>query len=826
MNWQSNRPPALPMSRRSFLKAGTVAGLSSAVGLSPMLAQAATRGPSLDVLEAQSGSHWGPFIGRVEGGRFVQAIPNPEDPFPSAMTQALPDSIYSAARIKYPMVRESFLRDGPGANTSERGAGRFVRVDWDEALDLVSGELSRVIDTYGNSALYTGSYGWKSVGRLHNCQTLLQRLSNLMGGSVIGTGDFSTGAAQVIMPHVVGTLEVYEQQTTWPMVIEHSDLVVIWGADPANTNKIDWIMCDHGGFDGLRALRESGKTVICIDPIRSQTAEFLDAELISPRPQTDVAMMLGIAYVMHDEGLADTGFLGEYTVGYDQFLPYLTGESDGTPKTPAWASEICGVPADTIAELARRFTAGRTMLMSGWSMQRAHHGEQPHWMLVTLASMIGQIGLPGGGFGLSYHYSNGGTPGCVSPVLPGITASGGGTAGAAWLTTGGVASVPVARVNDMLLRPGETIQFNGQAITYPDIKMLYWVGGNPMAHHQDRNRAVEAWQRPETIVVHDAVWTATARMADIVLPATTSYERDDIEQGGSYTNRFMVGMHKLVDPVYESRSDFDIFRALAGRLGHGDVYDEGKTDLDWVRDFYEAALGQAGNLGLDMPSFDDFWSGDSFLVFEPNEQTRTFTRYSEFRTDPLFNPLGTPSGKIEIYSTTIEGFGYDDCPPHPTWMEPVERLGMPDQTYPLHVATSHPDDRLHSQLAHTWLRNRYAVNDREPVWIHPDAAAARGIVDGDVVRVFNDRGQLLAGAVVTDRVSPDVVRLSEGGWYDPLEGGVPGTLDKYGDVNVLSLDIPTSQLAQGNCGHTILAEVEKFEGELPPVTVYNAPQPV
>ena len=823
MNRDHHRHAVLPLSRRTFLKAGTVAGLSS-VAMPPMLAQAAVRGPSLDVLEAQSGSHWGPFVGRVEGGRLVQAIPNPEDPFPSAMTQALPDSVYSPARVKYPMVRESYLRDGPGADPAERGAGRFVRVGWDEALDLVSAELNRVVDTYGNDSLYTGSYGWKSVGRLHNCQTLLQRLSNLMGGSTIGIGDFSTGASQVIMPHVVGTLEVYEQQTTWPMVVEHSDLVVIWGADPANTNKIDWVMCDHGGMDGLRALRDSGKPVICIDPIRSQTAAFLDAEMIAPRPQTDVAMMLGMAYVLHDEGLHDQGFLGEYTVGFDRFLPYLTGESDGTPKTPAWASEICGVPAETIADLARRCAAGRTMLMSGWSLQRMHHGEQAHWMLVTLASMLGQIGLPGGGFGLSYHYSNGGTPTCRSPVLPGITASGSGTAGAAWLTTGGVASVPVARVNDMLLNPGTTIQFNGRAITYPDIKMVYWVGGNPMSHHQDRNRAVRAWQRPETIVVHECYWTATARHADIVLPATTSYERDDIEQGGSYTNRFMVGMHRLVDPVFESRSDFDIFRALAQRLGHGDVYDEGKTDLDWIRGFYDSALEQAGAMGLDMPSFDAFWEGDSFLVFEPDEQTRSFTRYADFRADPLFNPLGTPSGKIEIYSTTIEGFDYDDCPPHPTWLEPIEWLGSEQaQRYPLHVTTSHPDDRLHSQLAHTWLRHRYAVQDREPVWIHPDTAAARGIANGDVVRVFNDRGQVLAGALVTDRVAPNVLRLSEGGWYDPLEGGVPGTLDKYGDVNCLSLDIPTSQLAQGNCGHTILAEIERFEGELPRVTVFEPP---
>ncbi len=809
--------------RRSFLKGSAAAALGTLAGPS-LLAHAGARGPILDVMEAQQGSHWGPFIGRVEGGRFVQAIPNSEDPFPSSMTQALPHSVYSPARVKYPMVREGFLRDGAASDTSERGAGNFVRVSWDEAFDLVAGEIGRVRETYGGESMFTGSYGWKSIGRFHNCRTLLQRFYNLTGGSVIHSGDYSTGASQVIMPHVVGTLEVYEQQTVWPVVLENTELVVIWGADPLTTNKIDWVLCDHGGMEGFQQLKAAGIPVICIDPVQSQTAVYMDAEWIAPRPQTDVAMMLGIAYAMQDEGLHDEGFLNDYTVGFDRFLPYLTGESDGTPKTPAWASEICGVPAETIVDLARRFTSNRTMLMSGWSMQRAHHGEQPHWMLVTLASMIGQIGLPGGGFGLSYHYSNGGTPASEAPVLPGITAAGEGDGGAAWLVTGGLASIPLARIVEMLESPGAPFQFNGNDLTFPDIKLIHWVGGNPFAHHQDRNRMVAAWRKPETIIVQECYWTATAKHADIVLPVTTSYERNDIEQGGSYTNRFMIGMHKLVDPLYEAKSDFDILTGIAERMGLAEDYTEGKSEMDWIRGFYEAALGQAQNRGIDMPDFDAFWDSNSFLEFPTSERTRSFVRHADYRDDPLLSPLGTPSGKIEIYSRTIEGFGYDDCPPHPTWMEPLERLGgAGSDAYPLHVTTAHPGDRLHSQLAHTWLRDRYAVQGREPMWIHPDTAAARGIADGDIVRVYNDRGQVLAGAVITDRVLPEVIRLSEGGWYDPQEGGQPGTLCKYGDVNVLTPDLGTSKLAQGNCGHTVLAEVEKFEGEVPDVTAFVPP---
>jgi trimethylamine-N-oxide reductase (cytochrome c) len=199
------------------------------------------------------------------------------------------------------------------------------------------------------------------------------------------------------------------------VVVESTDLLVFWGANPRVTNQIDWLIAEHGGMKGLDDFKATGKPVICIDPERSETCEHMGAEWIAPRPQTDVAMMLGIAHTLHAEGLADEDFLADYTSGYDKFLPYLTGESDGQPKDADWAAEICDVPADTLRDLARRFAASRTMLAGGWSIQRQHLGEQRHWMMVTLAAMLGQIGLPGGGFGFSYHYSNGGSPSANRP---------------------------------------------------------------------------------------------------------------------------------------------------------------------------------------------------------------------------------------------------------------------------------------------------------------------------------------------------------------------------------------------------------------------------
>ena len=808
----------LEMTRRSFLNYSAALG---AVGLvSPSLLVKGAMAEDAMSGEVMSGSHWGVFKAKVENGRAVEFTPWEKDPYPSPQLPGILDSIYSPSRIKYPMVRRAFLEGGAAAGPDSRGQGDFVRVSWDQALDLVASEIKRVQDAYGPSGVFAGSYGWKSPGRLHNCQTLMRRMLNQTAGFVNATGDYSTGAAQIIMPHVMGTLEVYEQQTVWPIVVENTSLMVFWGADPMKTNQISWSVGDHGGYEGLMALKEKGTKVIVIDPVRTSTADYFNAEWIAPRPQTDVAMMLGVAHTLYAEGLHDQDFLDNCTTGFDQFLPYLTGDADGVAKSAEWASAICGVDAETIKELARVFAQNRTMLASGWAMQRMHHGEQAHWMLVTLAAMLGQIGLPGGGFGLSYHYANGGAPTSDGPALGGITDGGKATDGAAWLSESGAASIPVGRVVEMLLNPGAEFDFNGTKATYPDVKMAYWVGGNPFAHHQDRNRMVEAWRKLETFIVHDYQWTATARFADIVLPATSAYERNDIESVGDYSNRAFLAMKKIVDPVFEARNDFDILADIAERLGNRDTFTEKKDEMGWIQSLYEDAAKQGKAINVDMPSFEDFW--EAGIVEFPITKGKDFVRYASFREDPLLNPLGTPSGLIEIYSKNIEKMGYDDCPAHPTWMEPIERLGGPDAKYPLHIAANHPKLRLHSQLCGTVLRDSYAVAGHEPCVINPKDAEARGIKDGDVVRVFNDRGQVLAGAVVSDMVMEGVAQLQEGGWYDPLNPGEANTLDKYGDANVLTPDIGTSKLAQGNCGQTIIGDIEKYTGEPVTVTVFDA----
>ncbi len=763
-------------------------------------------------------AHWGAFEALVESDRMVGVRPVQDDPAPNELIDMAPYQVHAHNRITSPMIRKSWLEQGPDSRNDLRGRDEWVQVSWDKAIRLVGDQIRHLQQTAGPSSIYAGSYGWKSTGMLHNSRALLSRLMNLAGGFLSYSGDYSTGAAQVIMSHVVGSMEVYEQQTSWPNVIEHSELVILWGCNPLTTLKNSWNVPDHVGLAGFEALAAKGTRVICIDPIRSPSARKLKAEWLAPAAYTDAAMILGLAHTLLTEKLHDEAFLQRYTVGFDKFRAYLLGESDGTVKSAEWASAICGIDAERLRELARTLVRQRTMIMAGWGIQRQHHGEQPHWLLVTLAAMTGQIGLPGGGFGFSYHYSSGGSPTARGGILSGISA------GAA--PANSPAPIPVARIADCLANPGKTIDFNGKQVTYPDVKMVYVAGGNPFHHHQDTNNLLKAWRRPETIVVHEPYWTATARHADIVLPCTTSYERNDLDMGGDYSQLYVFPMHQCVPPQHQSRSDFAIFSALAAHLGVEQAFTEGRDEMLWLKAMYDNMKVQARNAGIPLPPFDMFWQSGNYIRFPIPEENRQWVRFADYRADPLLNPLGTPSGKIEIFSQTVASMKYPDCAGLPGWQPPKEWHGSPlARKYPLSLNTAHSGHRLHSQLDNTPLRRKYAVADREAILINPQDAAIRGIKSGDLVRAFNDRGQILVGADVTEDIRPGVVRISEGAWYDPQDPSIPGTLCKNGNVNCLTFDIGSSRLAQGNCGHMALLEIEKFTGEAPANTAHLAQQP-
>ena len=758
---------------------------------------------------ARTALHWGGYDPEVRDGRLVALRPIPQDPAPSPLGRSYVTSVDDELRIRQPMIRAGWLEHGPGSG--RRGAEPFVAVDWDRALDVVAGELSRVRRTHGNRAIYGGSYGWGSAGAFHFPAAQLQRFLGLFGGFVRSVNTYSTAAGDVIMPYVAGNFfRFLVDQASWPTIAAHSKLVVMFGGVPLKNAQISYGgVVRHRTSDGLRACQRAGVEFVYVGPVKDDAADFLGAEWLTPRPNTDVALMLGLAHTLVAEGLHDEDFLARCCVGFEKFRPYLMGDTDGQAKDADWAASMTGIEAGTIRGLARRMAAERTLITASWSLQRADHGEQPFWMLVSLAAILGQIGLPGGGFG--YGYGSVSTVGAHTNRLNWAVLDRG--------TNPVEEIIPVARIADMLLNPGGLFAYNGEHYVYPDIRLIYWAGGNVFHHHQDLNRLLRAWQKPETIIVHEPWWTPMARHADIVLPATTPFERNDMVS--TPRDGFLLANKRALAPIGEARSDHAIFAAVAKRLGFAERFTEGRDEMGWLRHLYRISQRRAAEREVRMPEFDEFWEAGLFELPAPNPPQPFL---AAFRTNPQAHPLTTPSGKIELWSARIASYGYDDCPPHPVWLEPAEWLGSERaKAYPLHLVSNQPATRLHSQLDQGVVSQEAKVAGREPIWIHPEDAARRGIRDGTVVRVFNDRGQCLAGAVVTPRVQPSVVQLATGAWYDPLEPGVPGTLEKHGNPNVLTLDKGTSQLAQGSSAHTTLVEVEAYQGVPPPVSVFTPP---
>lgn len=782
----------------------------------------------LNDAEVMNASHWGVYRVHVKGGKIERLEPVEFDKAPSLQLQALAQQPYNAARIRYPMVRKSYLEKGYKAGGKGRGSEPFVRVTWDKALELVASELKRVREKYGPVSIYGGSYGWMSAGNLGSARNMMQRVLNLNGGFTGHYGDYSTGCAQVILPYVIGSNGVYEQQTAWEVLAEKCELLVMWGADPTVTNDIDWVTTIHENAEGMEMVKKAGVPVIAINPLKPDAAEYFgkNCQWIAPKPGTDVAMMLGMAYELETSGKVDREFIRKYTVGYDKFIAYVLGKTDGVAKTPEWAEKICDVKADAIKSLAHLMREKRSMLMGGWGIQRAQHGEQVHWMMVVLAAMCGHIGQPGGGFGFSYHYSNGGAATSMAPALGGISANPkGGSEGLSWVGES-LATIPLARFTDCFLNPGKTIDYNGKKITYPDIRLVFWSGGNPFAQQEDTNGLIKAWKRPETTIVCDTMWTASARFADIVLPACTSLERVDITSIGSYSNLGYVAMQQAIEPQYESHSDFWIYRELSKKMGFEKEFTEGLDEMGWIRRFYENAAKEARVNGLEMPSFEEFWAR-GYVLFPVDQDARRYNYLGDFRRNPIVNPLGTESGKIEIFSKKIESYKYDDCPAHPTWLEPTEWLGAKmAEEYPFALLTSKSRYRLHSQLDST-ASNLFAnVEDREPVWMHPDAAKKLGLKSGDIAKVTSRRGSVLAGVIVTDRIRPDTVVIHHGGWYSPEEPGEEGTLDVHGCDNVLTIDIPSSKLSCGNVANSTQVKIERWDDELDPIMAHVQPKTV
>lgn len=755
-------------------------------------------------------AHWGIYeIDRqAPGGPDVR--PLEQDPNPSPIGQGMVRaSLDPALRVLRPAIREGWLE---GRRPARRGAEPFVQVGWDQALELTAGELRRVIAAHGNQAIFGGSYGWSSAGRFHHAQSQIHRFLNALGGYVAHKDSYSLGAGRVIMPYIVASMDaLMAQHSSWDTLVEHTQLLLCFGgASEKNAQVSPGGPGQHHLRSSLQAMARRGVEMINISPTRDDLDPQGAFEWLPIRPGTDTALILALMHTLVEWGLHDRAFLARYTVGFERLEPYLMGHEDGQAKSARWAAPITGIPAERIRALALRLAQRRSLINMAWSLQRADYGEQPFWGLVTLACLLGQIGRPGGGFGVGYGPAN--TMGNKTRLFSGPTLDQG--------RNGVTSFIPVARIADMLLNPGGRFRYNGAWHAYPDIRLVYWAGGNPFHHHQDLNRLVQAWQKPDTIIVHEQYWTPSAKMADIVLPANTTFERDDLAY--SKRERFMVYMSAMASSVGQSRSDYDIFADLAGRLGVQAEFTRGLDSAGWLRRLYEDSRQRAAAQGVSLCDYEQFRE-QGLIDLDQLAEPAPVTMLADFIRDPQAHPLQTPSGRIEIYSERIAAMELPDCGGHVRWYPAREGLGMQEAPDAFHLITDQPQTRLHSQLDHSHYSRQDKIQGRAPVCVHPDDARRLGLADGQLVRLYNERGACLAAVRLSEALMPGVLRLSTGAWFDPGRDARGRPLELHGNPNVLTRDAGASELSQGCSAQSCLVRIEPYAGDPPALSAFEPP---
>ena len=729
-------------------------------------------------------SHWGAFNVFVENGRIINTEPFHADPAPPNISQLVPNAVHHSKRIDQPYVRKGWLEK---TTTTKRGNDEYVPLAWEDAIDLAAKELIRVKNNYGNKAIFGGSYGWASAGRFHHSQSQLHRFLNSIGGYVSSYASYSTGAAQAIIPHVLGLnfhKVTWGEINSWSLIERHTDnLIIFGGINPKNSQVSMGGSTEHDVSSQFRKFGDAGKKMVSISPQKDDSPN--ETSWLPINPGTDVALMLAIAHVLETEELADQLFLSKYCFGYELFRKYFLGKDGHFAKTPEWASEETGIDASEIIKLARNMASGRTLISVSWSLQRARYGEHPFWMACVLAAMLGQIGLPGGGIGFGYGAI--GNIGKTAKRMQGPLFEQG---------TNPISDfIPVSRIADMLLNPGRPYNFNGEKRIYPDIKLVYWCGGNPFHHHQDLNRLAEAWQYPETVIVHEPWWTATAERADIVLPATTQFERSDI--GWAKGDPYIFYMPQMIPPVGLAKDDYEIFTELSKKLNCEENFTENQSSEEWIQSIYDKFYMQSKSQGINVADLETL-KEKNFERMTIDLDGEDHVPFKAFRDDPLKNPLGTPSGKIEIYSEKIAKFNYPEIPGHPIFNKPLL-----DQKFPLRLLSPQPHDKLHSQLqAAAEDITKHAV-----LVMNPQDAGKRGISKGDLIKIWNSRGSCLATLEIKETIIPGVISLATGAWFSPTKEG----LDISGNPNVLTADTGTSDLGQGAAAHNIEVEVEKYQ---------------
>ena len=693
-------------------------------------------------------------------------------------------------RISQPYIRKGWLEK----NKKLRGRDTFIPVSWDKAIRYASTELTKVKKKYGNECIYAGSYGWASAGRFHHAKSQLNRFLNLFGGFSHSFQSYSYAAAQTLLPHIIGKslYELLDDHTSWNALSKKTELIVMFGGMPLKNSQISsGGVGKHSTKKGLEECKKNGVKFINISPLKTDAPSFIKAKQIFIRPNTDTALMLSLAYLLIVNDTYNKNFINKYTVGFDEFKKYVLGKKKNKPCTPKWASRITGIPEENIINLYKIIVKKRTLISMSWSLQRASHGEQPLWMGITLASMLGHIGKSSGGFGFGYSAVNSTGDSFNKIKWPSLPQ----------LKNKIKSFIPVARITDMLNNPGKSFLYDGKKMKYPKIKLIYWAGGNPFHHHQDLNKLVKAWQKPETIIVNEIWWNSQARHADIIFPASTALEKNDIMLNPR--DPTIIANHKIIKNVGESKSDYEIFSELSKKLGFHKKFTNSFNEKQWLGSLWDQARIEAKKNNIKLPSFKTFWNKG---YLELPKIKRENIMLKDFIIDPKKNRLNTPSGKIEIVSKTIKTFKLKDCKEYPFWFEPYEWLGNKNK-FTLHLISNQPEHKLHGQLDNAYLSKKNKIKKKEPIIINPLDAKKRGLKNNDLVEVFNKRGKMLAGVKISNKVMEGVVVVSTGSWFSPYK---KEQLEIHGNPNVLTGDIPTSSLSQAPSAHTTLVEVKKM----------------
>lgn len=657
----------------------------------------------------------------------------------------------------------------PLKRAGKRGEENFVPISWEEAIELITREWIRIRDTYGPSSRYV-HYGW-GVEAVLNGTNMAKRLLRLDGGHLDYYNSYSTACTNYTTPFLYGT--IYSGSSYETLV--DSKLIILWAHNPADTrfdNLMYW----------LRKAKKQGTEIIVIDPRESSTVKALQAQWIGIKPTTDCALMDAMAYVIWKENLYDHFFVKERCLGFDQYFSYLDGKTDGVVKTPAWASSITGIDEDMIIHLAKKYANAKpAALMQGYGGQRHANGEQFTRGGITLACLTGNVGISGGwasGAGQCSIIDYPCMPQVDNPIKE---------------------KIPVFMWTDAIIKGTDFDQKDGlQGNTHlsSGIKMLLNLAGNCLINqHSDINRTkkiLEDESLCEFIVCSDLFMTPSAKYADILLPGTSMFENDNITPPWNQGN-FLGFSNQIIPPVGESKFEFDWLLEIANNLGIGKKFSCGHSDYrDWLRDIYNT---YKSTLHEPIPDYDTF-KREGIYIFSNAPKVIAFEEQRAGR-----KVFSTPSGKVEIYSPSLENFRHPAIPAIPGYVE-VEEGPQKKEEFPLQLIGWHTIGRCHSiHFTNKSLKEKYP----QQLWIHPKDAQKRGLQSGNLAKVWNHRGALIVPVFITDQIIPGVTALAQGAWHRTNQEGQ----DVEASLNVLTSPNPTP-LAKGNPQHTNLVEVEKY----------------